>query len=364
MTRTALVVGAGVFGLATARALTVRGWSVRVLDPNEPGTEGPSSAETRILRLAHGTDDWYTRLAHRATARWRELERETGRRLLLPTGVLTLGPSDGDEWERASAARLHGLGAPVETLTADAVTRRFPGFDGAGTGTALFEPEAGVLLARAAVRALAGSARERGAELLRGAAVPDGGTAVVGGEPLRADLTVWAVGPALPALFPGLTSVRPYRQDSWYVRPRGPWARAGGRAEGPAGGQPAWLDRAHGCYGIPAVGELGVKVVPDVETDPGAACDPAPEEIPRALRDYLRARLPHLADSPVLRREVCSYALAPDEHFLLAPHPGRRDVWLVGGDSGHGFKHGPEWGEYVADVVEGRCAALPRFALR
>ncbi|MEU3356426.1 FAD-dependent oxidoreductase [Streptomyces sp. NPDC037389] len=189
-----------------------------------------------------------------------------------------------------------------------------------------------------------------------GPAAPAGGTAVVDGEPLRADLTVWAVGPALPALFPGLTSVRPYRQDSWYVRPLGPWAGAEA--------QPAWLDRAHGCYGIPAIGELGVKVVPDVETDPDASAGMSPEEIPRALRDYLRARLPHLAGSPVLRREVCSYALAPDEHFLLARHPGRRDVWLVGGDSGHGFKHGPAWGEYVADVVEGGRTALPRFALR
>ncbi|GGP43333.1 FAD-dependent oxidoreductase [Streptomyces abikoensis] len=372
MTRTALVVGAGVFGLATARALALRGWSVRVLDPNEPGTEGPSSAETRILRLSHGTDDWYTGLAHRAATGWRELERESGRRLLLPTGVLTLGPRDGDDWERASAAALRRLGVPVETLTGAAVTRRFPGFAGGGTGTALFEPEAGVLLARAATRALAGSARERGAELLRGAAVPDGGTAVVDGEPLRADLTVWAVGPALPALFPGLTSVRPYRQDCWYVRPRGPWAKgeagtgsgAGTGYESGSGGRPAWLDREHGCYGIPAVGELGVKVVPDVETDPRAATDPSPGEIPPALRDYLRARLPHLADSPVLRREVCSYAVTPDEHFLLARHPGRRDVWLVGGDSGHGFKHGPAWGEYVADVVEDRCAPPARFALR
>ncbi|MEU3356425.1 FAD-dependent oxidoreductase [Streptomyces sp. NPDC037389] len=183
MSRTALVVGAGVFGLATARALAFRGWSVRVLDPNEPGTAGASSAETRILRLAHGTDDWYTGLAHRATALWRELERESGRRLLLPTGVLALGPRDGDDWERASAALLRRLGAPVETLTADAVTRRFPGFDGGGTGTALFEPEAGVLLARAAVRALAGSARERGAELLRGAGGPPRGPAGGVGAP-------------------------------------------------------------------------------------------------------------------------------------------------------------------------------------
>ncbi|MFI1970554.1 FAD-dependent oxidoreductase [Streptomyces cinnamoneus] len=356
MTGTALVVGAGVFGLSVARALASRGWAVRVLDPDPPGTRGPSAAETRILRCAHGEDGWYPALARRATARWRELERESGRRLLLPTGVLTLGPREDDAWERASASCLERLGVPVETMPAAAVTRRFPGFDGGRGGTALFEPEAGVLLAREAVRALAESAADRGAELLRATAVPRNGTACVDGEPVRADLTVWAVGPALPALFPGLTPVRPVRQDSWYVRPRGPWAAADG-------GQPAWLDRAHGCYGVPAVGSLGVKVVPDVETAPDAPTDARPEEVPAALRDYLRTRLPHLAASSVVRREPCAYALSADEHFLLDRHPGRRDVWLVGGDSGHGFKHGPAWGAYVCDVVEGRRAASPRFGL-
>ncbi|GHF34795.1 FAD-dependent oxidoreductase [Streptomyces morookaense] len=355
MNRTALVVGAGVFGLSVARALALRSWSVRVVDPNAPGTQGPSSAETRILRCAHGADAWYTELVRRATTAWRALERESGRRLLLPTGVLTLGPPDDDTWERAAAAHFDRLGIPADVLAAGAIGRRFPGFEPSG-GTALFEPEAGVLLARQAVTALAESAAEHGAELLRATARPDGGTALVDGEPCRADLTVWAVGTALPALFPGLTTVRPVRQDSWYLPPKGPWAAGTGR--------PAWLDRAHGCYGIPAVGIHGVKVVPDVETHPGAPADPVPAEIPEALRTYLRARLPDLAGSPVARREVCSYALTADEHFLLDRHPGRGDVWIVGGDSGHGFKHGPAWGEFVCDVVEGRRTAPRRFALR
>ncbi|MFF4737126.1 FAD-dependent oxidoreductase [Streptomyces sp. NPDC001262] len=359
MSRTALVVGAGVFGLSVARALALRSWSVRVVDPNEPGTQGPSSAETRILRCAHGAEPWYTELAHRATATWRALERESGRRLLLPTGVLTLGPPDDDAWERAAAAHLARLAVPADVLPGGAMSRRFPGFANGfelSDGTALFEPEAGVLLARQAVTALAESAVERSAVLLRAAARPDGGTAVVEGEPCRADLTVWAVGTALPALFPGLTTVRPVRQDSWYLPPEGPWAAGAG--------QPAWLDRAHGCYGIPAVGTHGVKVVPDVETPPGAPADPVPAEDPEALRTYVRARLPDLADSPVTHREVCSYALTADEHFLLDRYPGRSDVWIVGGDSGHGFKHGPAWGEFVCDVVEGRRAAPRRFALR
>lgn len=359
MSRTAVVVGAGVFGLSVARELSRRGWSVRVVDTNSPGTYGPSSAETRILRFCHGDDDWYPALARLARTMWRALERESGRRFLLPSGVLVLSPPlpDDDGWVRASAHRLHRLGIPVETMAATAVQRRFPGFDGRGSGTVLFEPHGAVLLAKEAVLALAESARDRGAELIRATAHVDGGTAVVNGARMPADVTVWAVGTALPALFPGLTSVRAVRQDSWYLRPRGPWARA-------ADGRPAWLDRAHGFYGVPAVGALGVKVVPDVETPARAPAGLPPDGPPDTIRAYLRARLPDLADAPVSHREQCSYALTRDGDFLLARHPAHPGAWIVGGDSGHGFKHGPAWGAYACDLIEGRTAAAARFALR
>lgn len=353
----AVVVGAGVFGLGIARELCGRGWSVRVIDTDEPGTRGPSAAESRILRHSHGDDPWYPALARRARGMWEDLERESGCRLLLPSGVLVLGPPPPDTgtWERAGAQHLRRLGIPVQIVRPEDVERRFPGFDGGESGTVLFEPDGAVLRARDALLALAGSALDRGAVLLQGTARPANGVALVGGEPLAADVTVWAVGPALPVLFPGLTSVRPVRQDCWYVQPQGAWTTAD---------QPAWLDRAHGYYGVPAVGTMGVKVVPDTETPPGSPGQLEPGGLPEAVRAYLRARIPALADAPARSREPCHYALTGDEHFLLARHPARQDVWIVGGDSGHGFKHGPAWGAYVADVIEGRTAAALRFALR
>ena len=60
---------------------------------------------------------------------------------------------------------------------------------------------------------------------------------------------------------------------------------------------------------------------------------------------------------------VCQYTLTGDTHFLVARHPERADWWLLGGGSGHGFKHGPALGEYVADCIEGRCAPEPFHAL-
>src|SRR5205807_1279147 len=72
----------------------------------------------------------------------------------------------------------------------------------------------------------------------------------------------------------------------------------------------------------------------------------------RLAREYAARRFPALADAPVVGTRVCQYDLTPDAHFLVARHPEREDWWLVGGGSGHGFKHGPALAEYLADCVE------------
>jgi glycine/D-amino acid oxidase-like deaminating enzyme len=48
---------------------------------------------------------------------------------------------------------------------------------------------------------------------------------------------------------------------------------------------------------------------------------------------------------------------------LIDRHPAFENVWLAGGGSGHGFKHGPVVGEYVAAMVSGDATVEPRFAL-
>ena len=45
--------------------------------------------------------------------------------------------------------------------------------------------------------------------------------------------------------------------------------------------------------------------------------------------------------------------MTADEEFLIAPHPEHERVWLLGGGSGHGFKHGPALAELVRDLLIG-----------
>jgi glycine/D-amino acid oxidase-like deaminating enzyme len=81
------------------------------------------------------------------------------------------------------------------------------------------------------------------------------------------------------------------------------------------------------------------------------------------IRDYLAVRFPSLRDAAVHHRRPCPYELTPDTHFVAAPHPEHPHVWLLGGGSGHGFKHGPALAERMQAWLTGDEPADPRFAL-
>ena len=82
------------------------------------------------------------------------------------------------------------------------------------------------------------------------------------------------------------------------------------------------------------------------------------------MRQYLVRRLPDLRNAPVTETRVCQYENTSNGDFLIDRHPEFANAWLVGGGSGHGFKHGPVVAEYVAARIEGSNEGLePRFSL-
>ena len=64
-----------------------------------------------------------------------------------------------------------------------------------------------------------------------------------------------------------------------------------------------------------------------------------------------RLPLSRAENAPLLETRVCQYEQTPDSDFIIDRHPAAPHVWLVGGGSGHGFKHGPALGEMVAKLV-------------
>ncbi len=133
---------------------------------------------------------------------------------------------------------------------------------------------------------------------------------------------------------------------------------------------PVWIDFSddRGMYGFPDLDTRGFKVAFDRH---GPPFDPdsndrfvRPEKVAEARR-YVAERFPALADAPVVDSRVCQYENTSNGDFLIDRHPTFQNVWLVGGGSGHGFKHGPAVGEYVAARVTGAAtpAVEPRFSL-
>jgi glycine/D-amino acid oxidase-like deaminating enzyme len=354
----AVVVGAGVFGASLARELAGDGWEVTLVDPRRPGhPEAGSGGESRLIRCSHGSDLWYTRSARRARELWRELEGEAGVELLVEAGVCWFARREGG-WESDSERVLREEGIPVERLDVSEAARMFPSFAGDDLPFCLFEPEAGVLRAARAVEVLAASAVERGADLVATAARPDGGAvALSDGRRLEADRVVWACGAWLAWLFPELVELRVTRQDIAFFAGGPDWRTPG---------VPGWVDYDGSFYGLGDLDGAGVKAAPDAEGPPfdpeRDRREPSPATEARA-RDYLRRRFPSLADAPLAGITTCQYELTADTHFLVAPHPAHPHVWLLGGGSGHGFKHGPALAERTAAVLGGHEQPDPRHAL-
>ena len=80
------------------------------------------------------------------------------------------------------------------------------------------------------------------------------------------------------------------------------------------------------------------------------------------LRQSAAALVPLLLGDPLVHAEVCQYESTPDGHYLMDWHPAARNVLLLGGGSGHGFKMGPAIGEMAARLMLGEGAVVPLFA--
>ncbi len=338
MSGAALVVGAGVTGASVARELAQRGFEVTLAEQYAPGTvRSASGGDTRLLRAAHGDEEWYTRLAWRSRTLWLELQETSGTRIWEPTGLAWFARRPGG-FEEQSVKHLAEAGVPHEWHSAEQAAALFPSLGHDDLHGVLWEPDAGVLHARRATQLLAEDAERLGAHSVAARIVPADDPAF--------DVVVWACGAWLPALFPAEVDIRIERRDVFFFGGDASWR-----------GTPGWVEYDAGFYGHGDVGGLGVKVAPDfpsAEVDPDRLDRFPLREREDAAREYLARRFPSLAGAPMIGARVCQYDLSTDTHFVFGRHSERPSWWLFGGGSGHGFKHGPALAEYIADCIEGR----------
>jgi len=372
------VVGAGAFGGWTALHLLDRGAGVTLLDAWGPGNSRSSSGgETRVMRGTYGPDQPYTEMAARALILWQKYERRWKRRFLHRTGVLWMasGREDDNAFESGSVKMLRAAKIKFQELSAAQLRKRWPQITFEGIEWGIFEPRCGYLDARASCQAVVEAFVAAGGKYRQQAVLGDGlradelksrplrSLALSDGSRIKADAYVFACGPWLGKLFPQTIGnlVQPTKQDVFF------FGTPAGDDRFTEAHLPVWADhRGRFRYGIPGSGRRGFKIADDTR---GVAFDPTDgervvsQETLKDIREYVGFRFPALKNAPLVETRICQYEQTPDSHFIIDRHPAMENVWIVGGGSGHGFKHGPVIGEMVSESILQEREPAPIFGL-
>ncbi|MFI1734165.1 N-methyl-L-tryptophan oxidase [Streptomyces acidicola] len=345
----AVVVGLGVHGSAALRQLAERGLDVLGLDQFAVGHDlGSSHGATRMIRRAYPHPDW-DGLVDTAYRAWAELEEASKTRLVDVTGGLYAAPGVRPDPLRGPGCREVG---PEEAA------RIFPGLRLPEGFTAVHDPAAGIIDARATLRAQLALAERAGARIADRTPVtgwrPDGDGVVVrtADSEVRARRLVLCAGPwtsyQVPSLASHLTVTR-IVNAYFAADPRGPLGRGGLGSFS--------VDLPEGLlYGFPAADGRGLKAGLDSGPawDPGAARPAATEDELALLASAVARVLP--GAGPVTESLTCLYTMTADRRFLVGEVPGVPQALVASACSGHGFKFGPAIGAALADLVCG----LPR----
>lgn len=364
------VIGAGAFGGWTALQLKRKGARVTLVDAWGPGNSRASSGgETRVIRAVYGPAQIYVKWAARSLQLWRENQERWKRKVYFPIGSLWL-VQENEEYETASLPLLDAEGIQYEKLTTDEAAKQYPQIRFDGVRWALRQIDSGYLLARQSCQMVLQSFLEEGGEFVTAKVMPGaiaGGKmdsiALQDGSKLKADQYVFACGPWLGRMFPGLRNdlIRPTRQEVFF------FGVPAGDSRFTDASLPVWVD--HGpslIYGIPGNEFRGFKIADDAR---GAPFDPTSGErvVSRegidAMRMFMARRFPVMKDAPLVESRVCQYEESPDGHFVIDRHPEAANAWIVGGGSGHGFKHGPALGEYTAGLIYDSAPLNPFFQI-
>jgi glycine/D-amino acid oxidase-like deaminating enzyme len=365
------IVGAGVFGAWTAHHLQRQGHRVSLIDAVGPAHPCASSGGgSRLIRGAYGRDSIYTRMARDSLPQWKALSEKTGLPIFIPCGILFLFPAE-EPYQKDTLAVHEELGLPTRALTRAEMASRFPMIDFEGIEIGIYEPTFGALLAQRAVQTLVESFVRAGGAYVTALVEPPVSTGeslheihLSSGERITADHFVFAAGPWLPKLFKEVIGprIRVTRQEIFYFAPPDGDARFAPDA------MSGWADFNHGdmFYGMPDIEGRGVKIAFDqhgIEVDPDTQDRRSSQNALDQVIAYRDRRFPLLRGAPLTGAEVCQYENSSNGDLLIDVHPQWENVLLVGGGSGHGFKHGPEVGRYAAARLTGAVCPEPRFSL-
>lgn len=370
-----VVIGLGAVGSAALHRLALAGVRAVGIDRfHPPHDRGSSHGESRITRLAVGEGTDYAPLVRRAHAIWRELEAETGERLMLTTGGLVMGGRGGQATHHGKAdfigrtiAVAAANGVAHEVLEAREIGARYPQFRLRGDEWGVYEPSAGVVFPERCIAAQLGLAARLGARLHVGEQVlglarcGDGVAVRTDRREVQAGRAILAAGPWVGGLAGGALArlARVYRQTLHWFALAAPPAYAPGRF-------PVFIWMQGGgnedyIYGFPALDGAGSLKLATERYRATVAPDAVERQVSAAESAGFHAR--HVAGwldgvrPEATRAAACLYTVTPDSGFIVDTLPGLPAVLVASACSGHGFKHSPALGELLAGRALAASAA-------
>ena len=357
-----VVVGAGAFGSWTALYLLRNGFNVTLVDAWGPGNSRSSSGdETRVIRSTYGANEIYFDLNVSALALWKENQHHFGKQLFFNTGVLWFCYEENTPLVDDSIPFANRHGMEYEYLTPAELKTRFPYIHVEDLHHAYFDPYGGYLRARESVQLVGEAFIKEGGTYLQSQVKPGkiyaselSNIIFSNGNTLMADAYIFACGSWLGKMFPGFLHnvITCTKQEVYYF---GVPAANAPTFEN----LPVWVDvdGKDFYYGIPGNAHRGFKIGVDIRGemfDPTSGDHTYTPSILIKAREFIAHRFPDLKNAPLSESRVCPYENSPDGNFIFDLIPETTNAFVLGGGSGHGFKHSPALGKLVAGVLSGK----------
>ncbi|MDF9799267.1 glycine/D-amino acid oxidase-like deaminating enzyme [Catalinimonas alkaloidigena] len=368
------VVGAGAFGGWTALHLLRMGYDVTLIDQFGPGnSQASSGGETRLIRPFYGDQEVYFNMVLRSLELWTENEEKMNEKILYQNGLVIFNQAASNPRVEDALPMYKKAGLRFEKISPDEAAKRWPQIKTSDLDHVMYDPVAGFLKAREGCKAVRDLFVKEGGNFIQDQVAKEniaGGKAnslsLTSGTTIEADSFVFACGPWLTRLFPEmLNKLNVTRQACFF------FASPPGQSDLMENKLPTWfnrdLDGVFGAYGVPGSDYRGFKIafeLEDIITDKFDTYHRyvKPEEQEHAKK-ILALRFPKMAGRPLLDQRVCQYTETPDRNFILDKHPLAPNLWIMGGGSGHGYKHGASFGEMAAQSVSGEREVMDMFAL-
>jgi glycine/D-amino acid oxidase-like deaminating enzyme len=352
-----IVVGAGAFGGWSALSLLRQGYEVTMIDAWGAGNSRSSSGdETRVIRSTYGANEFYFDMNVRALELWKENEKRWNKKLFHNTGVLWFCYEEKTPLVDESIPFTKKHKMEYEYLTTSDLTKRFQLINTNDLHHAYFDSFGGYLKARESMQAVKDAFVSEGGKFIQTIVKPGKiangkiQSVILGDNTaLTADAYLFACGPWLGKLFPEILgqTITCSKQEAYYFG--APSAKSH-----LFDNLPVWVDvdGKDFYYGIPGNASRGFKIGVDKrgeDFDPSNGERSLNPEVLHHARKFIEHRFPELKGAPLVENRVCPYENSPDGNFIFDLHPETDNLWFLGGGSGHGFKHGPALGEWVAD---------------